>query len=87
MYYFKKGASVVGLTTGDLASRLNEPDWRIRYAIKRAGINPAGRAGHYGLYAEADIPRIAASLRGLGWIVRPSAESRVNHLPVTAEAR
>jgi len=88
----------MGLTAGGLTSRLKAqfPELesggplttaRVRYGIERCGIRPIGKAGNYHLYSEADIPRVAESIRSLGRIVRPNAENRMSGVPATAEAR
>jgi DNA-binding transcriptional MerR regulator len=64
------------LTVGAIAARLGVPVHRVRYAITTRGIRPTCRASGYRLFAEDDVPRIAAALNEMG----ASREDRVLRL-------
>lgn len=50
-------------TVGEIARRLGESLHRIEYVIRSRNIQPAGRAGHVRIFAEADVAHIADELR------------------------
>ena len=50
-------------TVGEIARRLGEPVHRIEYVIRTRGLKPVSRAGHAGIYSEADVQYIASELR------------------------
>lgn len=49
-------------TVGEIARRLNEPVHRIEYVIRSRGLQPVSRAGHAGIYSDADVQNIASEL-------------------------
>ena len=51
------------LTVGEIARRLGQPVHRIEYIILSRKIQPAGWAGHAGVFADSDLGRIAGELR------------------------
>lgn len=48
---------------GEIAHRLGEALHRIEYVIRSRNIQPASRAGHVRIFAEADVAHIADELR------------------------
>ncbi len=50
-------------TVGEIARRLGESLHRIEYVIRSRNIQPASRAGHVRIFAEADVAHIADELR------------------------
>ncbi len=50
-------------TVGEIARRLGESLHRIEYVIRSRNIQPASRAGHVRIFAEADVVHIADELR------------------------
>lgn len=50
-------------TVGEIARRLGESLHRIEYVIRSRNIQPASRAGHVRIFAEADVSQIADELR------------------------
>jgi hypothetical protein len=51
------------LTLGDVARRLDKSPHVVDYAIRTYRIEPRQRAGILRLWAEADVPTIAAAMR------------------------
>ena len=60
-------------TVGEIARRLGESLHRIEYVIRSRNIQPAGRAGHARIFAEADVAYIADELRHIDARQEPAA--------------
>lgn len=55
--------TTISPTVGEIARRLGESLHRIEYVIRSRNIQPASRAGHVRIFAEADVAHIADELR------------------------
>ncbi len=53
------------ITTGQIASRLNEPIHKIEYVLRTRGIEPIAVAGNARIFTEDDIERVADALRDI----------------------
>ena len=51
--------------TGDLAQVTGAKIHRIRYILKKLGIQPIGRLAHYGIYPAEVLPAIQAELQAI----------------------
>jgi DNA-binding transcriptional MerR regulator len=56
-------STTIAPTVGEIARRLGESLHRIEYVIRSRNIQPASRAGHVRIFAEADVAHIADELR------------------------
>lgn len=54
------------LTIRDLSERLDEPEHRIDYAVRRHGPKHAGRIAMIRVWHESDLPAIRESMRRTG---------------------
>ena len=50
------------MTIGDIARATGQPEHRVKYAIKRHNIEPAGRVGITRIWRREDLPRIGMAL-------------------------
>lgn len=53
-------------SVGVIARRLGVPLHRIQYVIRSRKIQPTGTAGNVRVFSEADVSRIAVTLRNAG---------------------
>lgn len=53
------------LTLGQLSARLGISEHRVKYAITRFRIQPAGRVGIIRFWNESDVPRIKHAIDGV----------------------
>lgn len=70
----------VAPTVGEIARRLGESLHRVEYVIRSRNIQPASRAGHVRIFAEADVAHIADELRQIDARQEPAS---VHEAPCT----
>ena len=56
------------ITIGEAARRLGFETWQVRQVFIRGLLPPAQRVGVYRVIAEADLPKVEASLKECGYL-------------------
>ncbi len=60
--------SAKALTLGDVARRWGDPLWKVRRPFEIDKLPEPARIGRYRIVTEADLPRIEAVLREMGYL-------------------